>query len=110
MIIGNLASDLRFHGWRPMAIDGPKRPFCGHGVGTAGTHTRQGYPGPRIPAGAGWVAPAVGCPRCLAPVSGTPRLSLACRAELQEVGPALLRTVSGRASRRLPAPTRPRPR
>ena len=34
MIIGDLPSDLPFHGWRPMVVDGPKRPFCGHGVGT----------------------------------------------------------------------------
>ena len=34
MIIADLPSDLRFHGWQPMAIDGPKRPFCGHRVGT----------------------------------------------------------------------------
>src|SRR3954463_13617465 len=34
MIIGDLLSDLRFHGWRPMAVDDPKRLFCGHRVGT----------------------------------------------------------------------------
>ena len=34
MIICNLPPDLRFHAWRPMVVDGPKRPFCGHRVGT----------------------------------------------------------------------------
>src|SRR5688500_14721690 len=87
--------------WPSMVRNGPSVGTvwarCGHG----GYAYLAGVPDPRIPAGAGWVAPAVGCPRCLAPVSGTPTLSLACRAELQDVGPAPLRTVSGRASRRM---------
>src|SRR3954449_4065443 len=73
---------------------------CGHGGGTPGAHTRQGYPGSRTrqerSSRSGGVLPAV-----LGASVGTPTLSLACRAELQEVGPAPLRTVSGRASRRL---------
>src|SRR4051812_22604628 len=87
-----------------MAVDGPKRPFlgtawarCGHGRDAY----RHGYRGSRISAGA--VGSLLRCAACEAsrPVSGTPTLSLACRAELQEVSPAPLRTVSGRASRRL---------
>src|SRR3954452_4227731 len=80
-------------------------PLGGHGVGTAGTHTRHGYRGSRISAGA--VGSLRRCAACeaLRPLSGTPTLSLACRAELQEVSPAPLRTVSGRASRRLRADT-----
>ena len=91
-----------------MAVDGPKRPFCGHRVGTV--WARCGHGAYAYQAGVPWlthlgrsgrVAPAVCCLRALATVWGTPTLSLACRAELQEVGPAPLRTVSGRASRYL---------
>jgi hypothetical protein len=69
MIIGNLLADLRFHGWRVMAVDEPKRPFCGHRVGTVwarrvpvpgrGTLTRasrqerSGRSGGVLPAGLG---------------------------------------------------------
>lgn len=71
---------------------------CGHRVGTADTHTRQGYRDSRTrqerSGHSGGVRPAG-----LGAVWETPRLSLACCAELQEVGPAPLRTVSGRASR-----------
>src|SRR3954447_26736971 len=52
-----------------------------------------------MPSGSRRVGPVVCCLRGLAPVSVTPTLSLACRAELQEVSPAPLRTVSGWASR-----------
>src|SRR3954451_22696266 len=70
---------------------------CGHG--------RYAYEAgvPRLMhgGGSGRVAPAVCCLRALAPVWGTPTRSLACRAELQEVSPAPLWTVNGRASCRL---------
>src|SRR4051794_4749900 len=68
---------------------------CGHGRYTY----RAGVPWLLIPSGSRRVGPVVCCLRGLAPVSVTPTLSRACRAELQEVGPAPLRTVSGRASR-----------
>jgi hypothetical protein len=68
---------------------------CGHG----GYAYQAGVLWLTHPARSGGVTPAVCCLRGLAPVWGTPTLSLACRAELQEVGPAPLRTVSGRASR-----------
>src|SRR4051794_11314264 len=68
---------------------------CGHD----GYAYQAGVPWPAPPSRSGRVAPAGCCRRGLAPVWGTPTLSLACRAELQEVGPAPLRTVSGRASR-----------
>lgn len=70
---------------------------CGHG----GYAYRAGVPVRHASRRERWVAPAVCCLRGLAPVLGTPTLSIACRAELQEVGPAPLRTVSGRALRRL---------
>src|SRR3954470_10084388 len=78
MIIGDLLSELRFHRRRPLAVDGPKRPLCGHGVGTAGTHTRHGYRGSRISAEAvgrsGGVLPAGLAPRFRDAYTG-PRLS-----------------------------------
>src|SRR3954447_11044913 len=49
MVLGDLLPELRFRDWWPMAFHGPKRPFCGHGVGT---DTRHGYPGSRRAAGA----------------------------------------------------------
>ena len=105
MINGDLRSELRFHDWRPMTVDGPKRLFCGHRVGTVWAR-RVHIRGRGTPAHAwrrersgssGRVLPA----RLGAYVGDAPTLSLACRAELQEVGPAPLRTVSGRASRYL---------
>ena len=41
-IISDLASDLGIYCWRLMAVDGLKRPFCGHRVGTADRRTGQG--------------------------------------------------------------------
>ena len=51
MIIGDLPSELLFHGWWPMAVDGPKRQSCGDRVGTVWARRV------RIP-GTGTLAPA----------------------------------------------------
>src|SRR3712207_2856747 len=42
MIISGSAPDLGICCWRLMAVDGLKRSFCGHRVGTAATYTGQG--------------------------------------------------------------------
>jgi hypothetical protein len=99
MITNNLPYDVQFYRWRLMVVDGPKRPSCGPRVGTANTRTGQGcrYHGSPLEL-SGSVRPLCGRPR-LATVSVLPALTITCCAELREVNPALLRTVSSRASR-----------
>ncbi len=88
-ITGNSQCELRFCRWRSMAVDGLKWPLCGHHVGAGHTRTPQGYPPHDVTLELSaslllvWLAG-----------SATPMLSIACCAELQEVGPAPLRAVS----------------
>ena len=88
-----------------MAVDGLERPFvrasCRHGGGTAGTRTAQGY---QYHGRVGWSCRGRFTrvlPGGLGDRGGRPAPSTACCAELEEVSPAPLPAVSGRASRRL---------